>query len=465
MAIVIPIVSDFNAKGVKQAQKAFSNLQTSAGKVGASVKKAMLGASVAIGALAAASFSAIKAAAEDQKSQALLARQLKTTTRATAQQIAAVEDQITAMSLASGVADDDLRPALAVLVRGTNSVTKAQKALKVALNISRATGRPLVKVAESLAKAYGGNVKALTRLDPSLKSFITKTTTADQAVARLARNFNGAAQAAASTFQGKMERLSIAVNETKEQIGTALLPIAEKFATFLSEKLVPYAQKLTETFGEQGFKGVVKTLADDLNTAQENTTGWSSSMVNLLGTVAVLGAALKGLVELKNMYTLFVSLKAAVVALGGAFTTLAGVSFVTFLSAIGLAVAAVYVLIDALRDPLFRAQFGEVLVNSLKLVANAFIFAYKVIRAGINPLLGLLQKLPGIGKNFGQLPDVKFQDFTTGAGAPQYTNPRMFEEATSNSVVINVNGGDPQAVVDSITRWYRQNGPNAPWMS
>jgi hypothetical protein len=34
-----------------------------------------------------------------------------------------------------------------------------------------------------------------------------------------------------------------------------------------------------------------------------------------------------------------------------------------------------------------------------------------------------------------------------------------------NNVTINVNGGDPQAVVDAITRWYRQNGATQAWMA
>lgn len=457
-AITIPIISDFNDRGVKRAQKAFGNLQKAAAPVGASIRKAFTGAAVAVGAFAAASFKAVQAAAADEKSQALLAKQLKVSTRATKTQIGAVEDQIRVLSLAAGVADDELRPAFATLVRATRNTTKAQKALKVALNVSRATGRPLVKVSEALARAYGGNVKALARLDPSLKSFITKTTTADQAVAQLSKNFSGAAATAAGTFSGKMDRLKVAVGEVQESFGVALLPVAERFATFAADKLIPYAQKLSDVYGEQGFGGVLKLLGKDLDGASRRSTGLSDVFINLVGTVAVLGAALKGLVELKNLYTLFVSLRGAVAALGGAFTLLATVSFGTFLLGLGLVVAAVYVLIDALRDPLFRATFGEVLVNSLKLIANAFIFVYKTIRAGINPILGLLQKIPGIGKNFGQLPDVQFQDFTFNAGNPKYTNPRMFEQATGN-VTINVNGGDPTAVVDTLRRYYRQNGP------
>lgn len=465
-AITIPIISDFNDRGVKRAQKAFGNLKTAAGNVGASMKKAFMTATVAVGALAAASVSAVKAAVQDQKSQALLAQQLKVSTKATTAQVAAVEEQIRALSLASGVADDELRPAFSALLRATRSTAKAQKGLRVALNVSRATGKPLVKVAEALSRAYGGNVKALARLDPSLKAFITKTTTADQAIGMLSKNFRGAAATAAGTFQGKMDRLSVAVNEVQESFGVALLPIAEQFATFAAEKLVPYAEKLSAAYGKEGFGGILRVLGKDFNDAQMKSSGFSDGLINLLGTVAIVGGAFKGLVEFGQFVGLLKTARVFVASLGGAFTTFAAVSVGTMLAAIGLVIATVYVLIDALRDPIFRSTFGEVIVNSLKLVANAFIGVYKVIRLVLNPILALLSKIPGVGKGplTKPLPDVGFMDFTFDANKGQYVNPRQFESG-AGGVTINVNGGDPQATVDAITRWYRQNGPNAPWMS
>jgi len=35
--------------------------------------------------------------------------------------------------------------------------------------------------------------------------------------------------------------------------------------------------------------------------------------------------------------------------------------------------------------------------------------------------------------------------------------PRQFE-ASANNVTINVSGADPNAVVDALTKYYRQNG-------
>ena len=65
-------------------------------------------------ALAAVGFGvkAVGAAVEDQKAQAILANTLKNSTGARASDVASVEDWVSKMTLATGVADDELRPAL-----------------------------------------------------------------------------------------------------------------------------------------------------------------------------------------------------------------------------------------------------------------------------------------------------------------------------------------------------------------
>ena len=317
-AITIPIISDYNAKGVKAAQKSFAQLKSSASRVGQTIKKTMLVAGAAVASLAAASMSAVKAAIEDQKAQALLARQLKTSTKATKAQVAAVEDQISALSRATGVADDDLRPAFATLVRSTKNLGKSQKALKVALNVSAATGKPLTRVAEAMARAFGGNVMALARLDPSLKGLIDKTTTADEAVALLAKNFDGASAAAADTYQGKLDRLQVAFAELQEGVGEKLLPVVEKFANFVNDTLLPYADELSKAYGDEGFAGVMQKLGKDFDNTQQSTTGWKDALINIIGTIALVGAALKGAVEFKNFNDLVNSLKNSVTSMGGA---------------------------------------------------------------------------------------------------------------------------------------------------
>lgn len=461
-AITIPIISDYNDRGVKRAQRSFRNLGKAASDVGKSIKSAMLPAAAAAGALAAVAVKATQAAIEDAASQEQLAVALRNTTKATKGQVAAVEDYIAQTTLATGVTDTDLRAAFAQLARATRSTTKAQKLMNVALDVAAGTGKPLTQVAVALSRAYGGNVRALARLDPSLRNFISKTTTADQATAKLAANFAGASKRAADGYAGQLARLRVAFDELLEQVGVALLPLFERLTAVIRDKVLPYVEKLTNAFSEDGLSGVLKIVGGDLKNFVLNADGVKGTAVNLTGTVIALVAAFKTMSFVTGLVGVFTAFKAAVVSLGGAFTVLSGVTFGTFLATAALVIGTVYTLISALRDPIFRSAFGEVLVNSAKLIANAFIFVYKVIRGGLNPLITLIRMLPGMKNAFGYLPDVDFQKFTFDAN--QATGGIANRAGTTpdtmgGGVTINVNGGDPQAVVDALRRYYRQSGP------
>lgn len=461
-AITIPIISDYNDRGVKRAQKSFRDFGKTASGLGKSIKSAMLPAVAAAGALAGIAVKATKAAIDDAASQDQLALALKNSTKATKRQVSAVEDYISATTLATGVTDTDLRGAFAQLARTTKSTTKAQKLMNVALDVAAGTGKPLSQVAVALSRAYGGNVRALARLDPSLRNFISKTTTADQATAKLAANFAGASKRAAEGYAGQIARLRVAFDELLEQIGVALLPLFERLTAVIRDKVLPYVDKLTKAFSEDGLAGVLKIVGQDLKAFIENADGVKGTAVNVTNTIIAMVAAFKGLGAIVSVKSSFDALVVAVSKLGGAFVAVAGITFGSFLVAVGLITAAVYTLIAALRDPIFRSAFGEVLVNSAKLIANAFIFVYKVIRGGLNPLITLIRMLPGMKNAFGYLPDVDFQKFTFDANRATsgIVNPSgLTPDAMSGGVTINVNGGDPQAVVDALRRYYRQSGP------
>jgi len=250
MAINIPIVTGFDDRGVKLAEKRFAQFSKQTSQIGTSIKNAFLPAAAAVAGLGAAAVGAAKAAIDDQKSQALLATQLQATTKATEAQVKATEAFISGLALSSGIADDELRPSLSKVARSTKDLTKAQKLLSIAVDVSRGSGKSLSQVTDALARAYGGNVKALARLDPSLKQFITKTTTADEAVAMLAENFRGNADKYAETFAGRMDRLKVAVGEATESFGYALLPILEKVVGFITNRVLPYVDKLVKALEE-----------------------------------------------------------------------------------------------------------------------------------------------------------------------------------------------------------------------
>jgi hypothetical protein len=227
MAIRIPIVTDFQGDGLKKTFEEFKKLETNAQKASFALRKAFVPATAALAALGAGLVMTAKAAAEDQAAQAQLARQLQATTGATDGQIKANEDFISTLSRSAAVADDELRPALSSLVRGTGDLATAQDALKTVLDVSAATGKGVQEVADAVSKAYGGNTKAIKQLSPELFKLIKDGASVDEVMQSLSLTFGGAASTAANTAQGKFKNLTIQLGEAKEAIGTALLPVVE----------------------------------------------------------------------------------------------------------------------------------------------------------------------------------------------------------------------------------------------
>ena len=227
MAIRIPIITDFQGDGLKKTFEEFKKLETNSEKAAFAMKKAFLPATAALAGLGAGLVITAKAAAADQAAQAQLARQLQATTGATEKQIQANEDFISTLSMSAAVADDELRPALASLVRGTGDLASAQDALKTVLDVSAATGKGVQEVADAVSKAYGGNTKAIKQLSPELYSLIKDGASVDEVMQSLAKTFGGSASVAANSAQGQFKRLSIAMDETKEAIGAAILPLVE----------------------------------------------------------------------------------------------------------------------------------------------------------------------------------------------------------------------------------------------
>lgn len=247
MAVTIPIISEFNGKGIEKAIKQFQQLETTGEKAQFALKKAAVPAAAAVAGLAYALGDATKAAMEDQAAQAELARTLSISASATDAQIKANEDFISSLSMASGIADDALRPALASLARGTKDLGTAQEALSLAMDISTATGADLTTVSDALAKAYQGNMKGLRSLSPEMATLIKEGADLNTVMDVLGGTFGGATATAANTAEGQMKRFGIAISEAKESIGAALIPVVEKVTPLLLA-MGKWAQDHTTTF-------------------------------------------------------------------------------------------------------------------------------------------------------------------------------------------------------------------------
>ena len=256
-------------KSLKSASKDVDTFGDKMGKVGKMVGAAFAAAAAAAGAYAIKiGIEGVKAAIEDEKAQTQLALALENATGATKAQIAATEQSILQMSLASGVADDSLRPALGRLVRSTGDITKAQDLLSTALDVATATGKPLESVANALGRAYDGNTTSLGRLGIGLSAAELKTMNFTQVQSKLTDLFGGAAARNADTYAGRIARMQVAFDEAKETIGFALLPILEKVINFINQNALPVINAFSGAFSLNGggLGGVITTLGNIITT-------------------------------------------------------------------------------------------------------------------------------------------------------------------------------------------------------
>ena len=222
----------------------------------------------------------VKAAIEDEAAQLRLAAALKAATGATDAQIKATEDMILKTSLATGVADDKLRPAMQRLAVSTKDTEEAQKLLNLALDISKGRGIELETVANALGRAQDGNTTALGRLGLGLSKAELATLTFTQVQERLSDLYGGAAAANAETFQGKIDRLKVGFDEAKESLGVALLPQVEKFIGFLNTTGIPALNGfIAGLTGDEG-------LSASLNETQRSAEAFGNAISKVAGLIS-----------------------------------------------------------------------------------------------------------------------------------------------------------------------------------
>lgn len=236
--INVTITGDYNDKDINRAIKDMQSLKTQGDNTSQGMSNFGKGLT-AVGGAIAATFavgkitdffqSSIAGAMEDQKSMVALAKAMENV--GLAGQNSQVEAFISKLSLARGVADDELRPALQKLITATGDVAVSQKMLGEAMDISAATGRDLGSVSKALAMAEEGHFGALTKMGIPLSASIIKTKDFAAAQKVLDERFGGQSAAAAETYQGKMNRVTVAANEAKETIGYALLNALDSVST------------------------------------------------------------------------------------------------------------------------------------------------------------------------------------------------------------------------------------------
>ena len=265
--VKIDIAAEFTGnKAFKQAETTTQKLEKSVSKLG----KQLLGV-FAAGKLLSFGKQAVKAFAADEKAARSLSLALANTGNAFA--AIEVEKFIADLQRATGVLDDQLRPAFRTLLTATGSVKKSQDGLALALDIAAGTGKDLGAVSMALAKAYGGQTTALSRLGAGLSKATLASGDLDLITSELTKKFSGQALAAAEGYAGSMARLAVASENAKEIIGKDLLDAMQLIS------------------GEEGIGGAT--------TAME---GLATQIGNVIYGIGVLSSKLNSLPIFKDLF-------------------------------------------------------------------------------------------------------------------------------------------------------------------
>jgi len=251
---VVKFISDTAAAkaGLKLLSGDVKGFGKEVGKTAPLFSAMAIGATAALGAVAVGLTKSVKAAMEDQASQAELQRQLEKTFGANEALTASAERYISVTQLRTGTSDVELRDSLGTLVRATGDLTQSQDLLNTAQDISAATGKDLASVSLALAKASQGQFTALSKLGIPLDDNIKKSKDFEKVVGLLNDQFGGAAETAAGTFGGQLKILQGQFGEILETVGAALLPYLQQFSEYLVNNVAPAIQRVTTVIGEKG---------------------------------------------------------------------------------------------------------------------------------------------------------------------------------------------------------------------
>ena len=297
-------VAEFS-KNIKVASKDTETIGDQFTAFGKKAAVAFAAAGAAIGAFAIAS---VKAAAEDEVGQKKLEETIRNTTSATAEQIAGIDKYVTAQSIATATTDDVIRPALSRLLRATGDLTKSQELLTLSQEISVATGKPLEAVTNAVAKSFEGSNTALGKLGIGIDAATLKTLTFDQTQQLLNKTFDGFIENQSETAAFKFQQISIAVNESKEAIGAALLPVVKELADFLIITVVPAIESFVAGLtGQDGLK-------DGLTDSQVTAIEWGKKVRGVIDTVIDLKDELIAVAAVIGTVFVVSKISAAVVA-------------------------------------------------------------------------------------------------------------------------------------------------------
>lgn len=315
MAVVVPIISTFDAKGVTKAiadfkklntagersQMALGSLNKGAGVLGAQMAK--FGA-VTAGVAGVLGGSLVKAAYESQKVMKQTEAIITATGGAAGLTAKDVSDLAESLSVKTGVDDEAIQSSLNLLLtfkqvrnevgRGNDIFNRAAQATLDLGNVFGSTDA----AAKMLGKALSDPVRGVTALARAgvnfsqqqreqIKTLVATGQTLQAQKMILAEVESQVGGTAAATATG-FDRMKVAIGNAAEDLGNILIPYVERFSQYVIDKVLPVVQRFSDIVGAQGLGAGIKFLSGEFLNATANMGAFGNAVLAVIAAFTAL---------------------------------------------------------------------------------------------------------------------------------------------------------------------------------
>jgi hypothetical protein len=263
LAARLSLKDDFSSK-LGSAEKGLNKFSSSTdratthsqrlGKIGGGVMKAGL---LGVGAAAAIAVTGITAGvfaikrwadegADAAKQQLLLDRQIEKSGKVSKAQAKAINEQAGALLNLTGVDDDAIKGADAMLLRFGATGDQVTKLTPLILDLSKAQGISLEAATKAVGKALNGNAGALGKYGIVVDKAKLKTDAFGTTQDALTKKVGGTAAAMGKTLPGQLDIMRERMANVREEAGQRLAPSLLRLVTVVASKGIPVFEKLVE---------------------------------------------------------------------------------------------------------------------------------------------------------------------------------------------------------------------------
>ena len=315
MAVVVPIISTFDSKGVTRAiadfkkldgagqktQFALGSLNKGAGALGAQMAK--FGA-ITAGVVGVVGGSLVKAAYESQKVMKQTEAIVAATGGAaglTAKQVGELSEQL---SNQTGIDDELIQSSMNLLLTfkqvrnevgaGNDIFNRASMAALDLGNVFGSTDAAAKMLGKALSNPVKG-INALTRAGVNfsdqqkaqIKTLVDSGKSLDAQkiiLAEVEAQVGGTAIASMTAF----DRMRVAIGNAAEDLGNILIPYVERFSQYVIDNVVPVISKFSDIVGSQGLGQGIKFLSGEFFKATANMGAFGNAVLAITAAFTAL---------------------------------------------------------------------------------------------------------------------------------------------------------------------------------